>query len=107
MRNRLKELIGVARHGLLPQREPDKGRLCGETRAKYWYSGRKSDRFAWMETMPPDSQAELVALRMLVAEQAAKISEQEAEVSKRDSIIDLLRSWHSSVINSMARLRRR
>jgi transposase len=45
-----------------------------------------------METMPPDSQAELVALRMLVAVQAAKISEQEAEVSKRDSIIDLLRA---------------
>jgi transposase len=45
-----------------------------------------------METMPPDSHAELVALRMLVAEQAAKIHEQEAEVSKRDSIIDLLRA---------------
>jgi hypothetical protein len=45
-----------------------------------------------METMPPDSQAELVALRMLVAEQATKISEQEAEVSKRDSIIELLRA---------------
>jgi transposase len=45
-----------------------------------------------METTPLDSQPELLALRMLVADLAAKLSEQEAEVSKRDSIIGLLRA---------------
>ena len=39
-----------------------------------------------------DSQDELTALRALVAEQAAKLESQEAEVIKRDSIIGLLRA---------------
>ncbi|WP_425350063.1 IS66 family transposase [Rhizobium lusitanum] len=45
-----------------------------------------------MEAPPLDSQNELLALRALVAEQAAKLSAQEAEVNKRDSIIGLLRA---------------
>lgn len=45
-----------------------------------------------METTPLDSQDELCALRALVAEKAAKLSAQEAEVIKRDSIIGLLRA---------------
>jgi transposase len=45
-----------------------------------------------METTPLDSQDELSVLRALVAEQAAKLESQEAEVSKRDSIIGLLRA---------------
>ncbi len=45
-----------------------------------------------METTPLDSQDELFALRALVAEQVAKLSEQEAEVGKRDSIISILRA---------------
>ncbi|MQX91854.1 IS66 family transposase [Sinorhizobium meliloti] len=45
-----------------------------------------------METTPLHTQDELSALRALVAEQAAKLSAQEAEVSKRDSIIGLLRA---------------
>lgn len=45
-----------------------------------------------METMPLDSLDEVSALRALVAEQAAKLESQEAEVSKRDSIIGLLRA---------------
>lgn len=45
-----------------------------------------------METAPLDSQDELTALRALVAEQAAKLESQEAEVIKRDSIIGLLRA---------------
>ncbi|MGZ2505403.1 putative coiled-coil protein SlyX [Rhizobium beringeri] len=48
--------------------------------------------YAGMETTPLDSQAELSALRALVAEQTAKLEEQEAEVTKRDSIIGLLRA---------------
>jgi transposase len=36
-----------------------------------------------METTPPNSQDELSASRALVAEQAAKLSEREAEVGKR------------------------
>ncbi|NEK56230.1 IS66 family transposase, partial [Rhizobium leguminosarum] len=39
-----------------------------------------------------DSQDELSVLRALVAEQAAKLESQEAEVIKRDSIIGLLRA---------------
>jgi uncharacterized protein YbjT (DUF2867 family) len=42
----LRESIGVDRHGLPLQREPDKARFCREIRAKYWYSRRKSDSFA-------------------------------------------------------------
>lgn len=45
-----------------------------------------------METTPLHTQDELSALRALVAEQSAKLSAQEAEVSKRDSIIGLLRA---------------
>ncbi|NRQ16326.1 IS66 family transposase [Ensifer sesbaniae] len=45
-----------------------------------------------MKTTPLDSQDELAALRVLVAEQAAKLERQEAEVTKRDSIISLLRA---------------
>lgn len=45
-----------------------------------------------METMPLNSQDELSALRALVAEQAAKLEQREAEVGKRDSIISLLRA---------------
>ncbi len=45
-----------------------------------------------METTPLDNQDELFALRALVAEQAAKLSEQEAQVVKRDSIISILRA---------------
>lgn len=45
-----------------------------------------------METGPLDGQEELTALRPLVAEQAAKLESQEAEVIKRDSIIGLLRA---------------
>jgi transposase len=45
-----------------------------------------------METAPLDSQDELNTLRALVAEQAAKLESQEAEVIKRDSIIGLLRA---------------
>lgn len=45
-----------------------------------------------METAPLGSQDELTALRALVAEQAAKLESQEAEVIKRDSIIVLLRA---------------
>ena len=45
-----------------------------------------------METAPLDSQDELTALRALVAEQAAKLESQQAEVIKRDSIIGLLRA---------------
>lgn len=45
-----------------------------------------------METTPLDSLDEVSALRALVAEQAAKLESQEAEVSKRDSIIGLLRA---------------
>lgn len=45
-----------------------------------------------METAPLNSQDELTALRALVAEQAAKLKSQEAEVIKRDSIIGLLRA---------------
>lgn len=48
--------------------------------------------FLAMETPPRDSQDELLALRALVAEQAARLESQEAEVSKRDSIIGLLRA---------------
>ncbi len=48
--------------------------------------------FAGMETTLSDIQDELLALRALVAEQAAKLSAQEAEVTKRDTIIDLLRA---------------
>lgn len=48
--------------------------------------------FAGMETTPSDIQDELLALRALVAEQAAKLSAQEAEVTRRDTIIDLLRA---------------
>lgn len=43
-----------------------------------------------MKAPPLDSQDELLTLRALVAEQAAKLSSQEAEVIKRDSIIGLL-----------------
>ncbi|EJC80759.1 hypothetical protein Rleg4DRAFT_2406, partial [Rhizobium leguminosarum bv. trifolii WSM2297] len=43
--------------------------------------------YAGMETTPLDSHDELSALRALVAEQAAKLESQEAEVIKRDSII--------------------
>lgn len=53
---------------------------------------RKSATFTGMETAPLDSQDELTALRALVAEQAAKLESQEAEVIKRDSIIGLLRA---------------
>ncbi|MBD9455593.1 IS110 family transposase [Rhizobium sp. RHZ02] len=45
-----------------------------------------------MKAPPLDSQDELLALRALVAEQAAKLESQEAEVIKRDSIIGLLRA---------------
>lgn len=45
-----------------------------------------------METAPLNSQDELLALRALVVEQAAKLESQEAEVIKRDTIIGLLRS---------------
>jgi transposase len=45
-----------------------------------------------METTPLNSQDELSVLRALVAEQAAKLESQEAEVIKRDSIIGLLRA---------------
>ncbi|WP_160012620.1 IS66 family transposase [Rhizobium sp. 18055] len=45
-----------------------------------------------MEITPLNSQDELSALRALVAEQAAKLESQEAEVIKRDSIIGLLRA---------------
>ncbi|RVI98410.1 IS66 family transposase [Sinorhizobium meliloti] len=45
-----------------------------------------------METTPLHTQDELSALRALVAEQAAKLSAQATEVSKRDSIIGLLRA---------------
>src|SRR3546814_18829449 len=45
-----------------------------------------------METTPLHSQDELSVLRALVAEQAAKLESQEAEVIKRDSIIGLLRA---------------
>lgn len=45
-----------------------------------------------METTPLDSLDEVSALRALVAEQVAKLESQEAEVSKRDSIIGLLRA---------------
>lgn len=45
-----------------------------------------------MKTTPLDSQDELAALRVLVAEQASKLERQEAEVTKRDSIINLLRA---------------
>ncbi|WP_034885863.1 IS66 family transposase [Ensifer aridi] len=45
-----------------------------------------------MKAPPLDSQDELLALRALVAEHAAKLSAQEAEVNKRDSIIGLLRA---------------
>ena len=48
--------------------------------------------FLGMKAPPLDSQDELLALRALVAEQAAKLSAQEAEVIKRDSIIGLLRA---------------
>lgn len=48
--------------------------------------------FLGMKAPPLDSPDELLALRALVAEQAAKLSAQEAEVMKRDSIIGLLRS---------------
>lgn len=53
---------------------------------------RKSATFCGMETTPLHTQDELSALRALVAEQAAKLSAQAAEVSKRDSIIGLLRA---------------
>ncbi|UJW77826.1 hypothetical protein IM739_23505 (plasmid) [Rhizobium sp. SL42] len=42
--------------------------------------------FLGMKAPPLDSQDELLALRALVAEQAAKLSAQEAEVIKRDSV---------------------
>ncbi len=59
--------------------------------------------FAGMETTPSDIQDELLALRALVAEQAAKLSAQEAEVTRRDTIIDLcVHSWNCSGIASMA-----
>lgn len=45
-----------------------------------------------METTPPQGQDELSALRALVAEQAAKLERQDAEVTKRDTIIDILRA---------------
>ncbi len=48
--------------------------------------------FFGMKAPPLDSQDELLALRALVAEQAAKLNAQEAEVNKRDSIIGLLRA---------------
>lgn len=48
--------------------------------------------YAGMETTPLDSQHELSVLRALVAQPAAKLESQEAEVSKRDSIIGLLRA---------------
>ncbi|MBB4577690.1 hypothetical protein GGI59_006608 [Rhizobium lentis] len=48
--------------------------------------------FLGMEAPPLDSQDELSALCALVAEQAAKLELQEAEVNKRDSIIGLLRA---------------
>jgi len=48
--------------------------------------------YAGMETTPLDSQDELSLLRALVAEQAAKLEQQEAEVCKRDSMIGLLRA---------------
>lgn len=43
-------------------------------------------------TAPLDSHDELTTLRVLVAEQAAKLESQEAEVIKRDSVIGLLRA---------------
>src|SRR3546814_10155100 len=45
-----------------------------------------------METTPLHSQDELSVLRALVAEQAANLESQAAEVIKRDSIIGLLRA---------------
>lgn len=61
-----------------------------------------------METTPLDSQDELSALRALVAEQAAKLESQEAEVTKRDSIIGLLRAcWSCSDIGSTVLRRKR
>lgn len=54
--------------------------------------GYQRATFCGMETMPLHSQDELSVLRALVAEQAAKLSAQEAELSKRDSIIGLLRA---------------
>lgn len=48
--------------------------------------------FLGMETTPLDTQDELLALRALVAEQAVKLSAQQVEVTKRDTIIDLLRA---------------
>ncbi len=47
---------------------------------------------AGMETTSSDIQDELLALRALVAEQATKLSAQEAEVTRRDTIIGLLRA---------------
>lgn len=41
---------------------------------------------------PLDTQDELFALRALVAEQAAKLSAQQVKVTKRDTIIGLLRA---------------
>lgn len=63
-----------------------------EFQANCWRFARKSATFCGMETTPLHTQDELSALRALVAEQAAKLSAQEAEVSKRDSIIGLLRA---------------
>lgn len=45
-----------------------------------------------MKIRPLDSQDELTALRAIVADQAAKLNEREAEVEKRDSIISILRA---------------
>jgi transposase len=45
-----------------------------------------------MEIAPLDSQEELAILRALVAEQAVKLNEREAEVGKRDDIIKLLKA---------------
>jgi transposase len=59
--------------------------FCREIRAKYWRFWRKSVTFTGMETTPLHSQDELSVLRALVAEQAAKLESQEAEVSKRES----------------------
>lgn len=63
-----------------------------EFQANCWRFARKSATFCGMETTPLHTQDELSALRALVAEQSAKLSAQEAEVSKRDSIIGLLRA---------------
>jgi hypothetical protein len=62
-----------------------------------------------METAPLDSQEdELTALRALVAEQAAKLESQEAEVIKRDSIMGFfVHNWSCFDIGSMAPLRKR